>query len=133
MGQHKQITAAQESALLEATADEISRGFLQGPYSEDEMTVLQEDEKWSLNPRFVFFQGTSGKVRVIDDARRSAVNSAYSSTIKLQLQDIDYAANMVMLALKEAEYTCTLTCCLTDFGFLATFSLVFSKFCRTKS
>ena len=103
MGQHKQITAAEESALLEATADEISRGFLQGPYSEDEMTVLQEDEKWSLNHRFVLFQGTSGKVRVIDDARRSAVNSAYSSTIKLQLQDIDYAANMVMLALKEAE------------------------------
>ena len=31
-------------------------------------------------------------MRVIDDAKQGAVNSANSSTVKLQLQDVDYAA-----------------------------------------
>ena len=60
-------------------------------------------EDWSLNPRFVLFQGTAGKTRVIDDARKSSVNAAFSSTIKLQLQDVDYAANMVLFAMLQAE------------------------------
>ena len=41
-------------------------------------------------------------MRVIDDARKSSVNAAYSSTTKLQLQDVDYAANMVLLLMIEA-------------------------------
>ena len=40
----------------------------------------------ALNPRFVLFQGVNQKVRVVDDAKQSAVNSAYSSTVKLQLR-----------------------------------------------
>ena len=103
MCQQKRFTAEEEKALIETTSDEVLRGFLQGPYTEQEMSVLQETEGWSLNPRFALFQGTTGKIRVIDDAKRSAVNSAYSATVKLQLQDIDYAANMVLLAMKEAE------------------------------
>ena len=103
MCQQKRFAAEEEQALIETTSDEVSRGFLQGPYTEQEMSVLQETEGWSLNPRFALFQGTTGKIRVIDDAKRSAVNSAYSATVKLQLQDIDYAANMVLLAMKEAE------------------------------
>ena len=55
----------------------------------------------SLNLRFVLFQGSNQKVRVIDDAKESAVNSAYSSTVKLQLQDVDYAAAMALGAMKE--------------------------------
>ena len=59
-----------------------------GPYTEDEMTVLMGSEAWTLNPRFVLFQGANNKVRVIDDAKQGAVNAAYSSTVKLQLQDV---------------------------------------------
>lgn len=101
MCQSKQFSQDDEKALLETTNDEVARGFLQGPYTEQEMSVLLETEEWSLNPRFVLFQGTSGKVRVIDDAKKSAVNSAYTSTVKLQLQDIDYAANMVLAIMAE--------------------------------
>ena len=68
----------------------MTRGFLEGPHSEDEMMVLLETDQWSLNPRFVLFQGASRKVRIIDDAKKSCVNDAYSSTVKLQLQDVDY-------------------------------------------
>ena len=96
------ISKLEEDALLEATASEVEKGFLQGPYSESEMSVLMGTECWSLNPRFVLFQGANQKVRVIDDAKQSAVNAAYSSTVKLQLQDVDYAAAMVLGAMREA-------------------------------
>ena len=96
------ISKHEEDALLEATASEVEKGFLQGPYSESEMSVLMGTECWSLNPRFVLFQGANQKVRVIDDAKQSAVNAAYSSTVKLQLQDVDYAAAMVLGAMREA-------------------------------
>ena len=92
----RRVNPSEENALLEATTEEVRRGFLQGPYTEDEMTVLMGSEDWTLNPRFVLFQGANNKVRVIDDAKQGAVNAAYSSTVKLQLQDVDYAAAMVM-------------------------------------
>ena len=49
------------------------------------------------------FQGTAGKARVIDDARKSSVNAAYGSTIKLQWQDVDFSANMPLFAMLEAK------------------------------
>ena len=96
MTSSRRMNPSEENALLEATTEEVKRGFLQGPYTEDEMTVLMGSEDWTLNPRFVLFQGANNKVRVIDDAKQGAVNAAYSSTVKLQLQDVDYAAAMVM-------------------------------------
>lgn len=95
------LSKPEEDALIEATALEVEKGFLQGPYTEEEMSVLMGTDGWSLNPRFVLFQGSNQKVRVIDDAKESAVNSAYSSTVKLQLQDVDYAAAMALGAMKE--------------------------------
>jgi len=74
----RQLSKSEEDALLEATSSEVEKGFLQGPYSEAEMSVMMGTECWSLNPRFVLFQGVNQKVRVIDDAKQSAVNSAYS-------------------------------------------------------
>ena len=98
----RQLTTTEEKALMEATDNEVERGFLQGPYSEAEMSVLMESEDWSLNPRFVLFQGANNKVRVIDDAKQGSVNAAYSSTVKLQLQDVDYAAAMVLEVMRES-------------------------------
>ena len=95
------LSKPEEDALIEATALEVEKGFLQGPYTAEEMSVLMGTDGWSLNPRFVLFQGSNQKVRVIDDAKESAVNSAYSSTVKLQLQDVDYAAAMALGAMKE--------------------------------
>ena len=90
----RQLTTTEEKALLEATVNEVERGFLQGPYNEAEMSVLMGSEDWSLNPRFVLFQGANNKVRVIDDAKQGSVNAAYSSTVKLQLQDVDATAHV---------------------------------------
>ena len=87
--------------MQETTAAEVERSFLQGPYTEDEMTVLFGSENWTLNPRFVLFQGANNKVRVIDDAKQGSVNAAYSPTVKLQLQDVDYAAAMVIQIMRE--------------------------------
>ena len=101
MSAARSLSAEEEDALVEATAVEVEKGFLQGPYTEEEMSVLMGTDGWSLNPRFVLFQGSNQKVRVIDDAKQSGVNSAYSSTVKLQLQDVDYAAAMVLGAMRE--------------------------------
>ena len=102
MNSSKKLSTEEEQALVDATATEVERGFLRGPYSEQEMDVLL-GEDWSLNPRFALFQGANNKIRVIDDAKQSCVNSAYSSTVKLQLQDVDYAAAMVLYALQCAQ------------------------------
>ena len=86
---------------VETQDHQVKRGFLQGPYTEDDMTVLLGSENWTLNPRFVLFQGANNKVRVIDDAKQRSVNAAYSSTVKLQLQDVDYAAAMIIQIMRE--------------------------------
>ena len=101
MGAEKHSSSDEEEALQTATAEEVQRGFLEGPYTENEISVLLDGESWSLNPRFALFQGSSGKVRIIDDAKKSGVNAAFSSTIKLQLQDVDYAAAMVLALMRE--------------------------------
>jgi len=48
-------------------------------------------------------------VRVIDDAKQSSVNAAYSSAVKLQLQDVDYAAAMVGEIMRESACPGVLT------------------------
>ena len=95
----RRMTRDEQSSLQETTAAEVERGFLQGPYTEDEMTVLFGSENWTLNPRFVLL--ANNKVRVIDDAKQGSVNAAYSPTVKLQLQDVDYAAAMVIQIMRE--------------------------------
>ena len=102
MCDHRDWASEEQTALLETTAEEVKMGFSEGPYNEEEMSVLLETDQWSLNPRFVLFQGSSGKVRIIDDAKKSCVNEALSSTVKLQLQDVDYVASMITLMAKEA-------------------------------
>lgn len=61
MGDRRAWTPEEQQALLDTASDEVARGFLDGPYSEEEMTVLLETDQWSLNPRFVLFQGASRK------------------------------------------------------------------------
>lgn len=53
-------------------------------------------------PPICFVPGAN-KVRVIDDAKQSAVNAAYTSTIKLRLQDVDYVAAMCIALFTQAK------------------------------
>ena len=52
MEDHREWTAEEQQALLETTSDEVARGFLEGPYSADEMTVLLDTDQWSFHASF---------------------------------------------------------------------------------
>ena len=87
--------------LEQTTDDEVDRGFVIGPfYSEAEVTAKLGHDRWTLVRRFVLVQGKEKKLRPIDDCLEAQLNSAYTSTIRLELQDSDYLANM---ALRVAE------------------------------
>ena len=58
-----------------------------------------------MNPRFVLYQGENSKVRIIDDAKVSSLNAAYTSVIKLQLQDSDYISAMTMEVARVAKHS----------------------------
>ena len=77
---------------LEDTAREEREGdFIEGPFlSEAAVSDHLGHNLWGVIRRFVLVQGTEGKLRPIDDALECQLNSAYSTTIHLQLQDTDF-------------------------------------------
>ena len=95
MASMKAMPKEDQDELMKSATEEVEAGFLVGPFSEADMTEHCATSSWVLNPRFVLYQGESRKVRVIDDAKTSALNTAYTSTVKLELQDVDYIAAMV--------------------------------------
>ena len=97
---------AKENELHQATMEEVKLGHLQGPFTEDQMNDLYGKGGWLFNKRFALRQGSAEnpKVRVIDDCRRSGLNSAYTTTNKLELLDIDVLA-CALLSIAEAHAT----------------------------
>lgn len=76
--------------LEKQSLEEASRGYLKGPYdSEEQVSAELRRDDWLLNSRFVLLHGPQQKPRIIDDARRSGLNSTFTITEKLELQDID--------------------------------------------
>jgi len=98
--------AIDTQALHAATMEEVSLGHLEGPFSESQLDERFGKGAWLFNKRFALQQGTAEnpKVRVIDDCRRSGLNSAYTTTNKLQLLDIDVLA-CALLAIADAHAT----------------------------
>ena len=93
--------ATDETAdLLDSQSlDEVSRGFLSGPFeSEEEVSAHLGREDWIANPRFVLLQGPSKKPRVIDNCRQSGLNATYTSLEALQLHDFDMVVSVAKLA-----------------------------------
>jgi hypothetical protein len=80
--------------LWEQTLAEVSSGWLDGPFKASQLTELFKTEKWVASRRFPIHQ--SGKIRLIDDAKESCLNSTITAVEKLQLMDTD---NMVELAM----------------------------------
>ena len=103
MSASKPMPAEDQEELMKAASEEVSAGFLVGPFDEDAMTHHLGTSEWLLNPRFVVYQGEARKVRVIDDAKASSLNAAYTSTVKLELQDVDYISAMVCQLMREAH------------------------------
>ena len=78
---------------------EVAAGFVTGPYHSDaEVTRALGRSDWVATPRFVLLQGSKAKPRVIDDCKSSGLNSSFSSTERLRLQDLDYVVAMIKLA-----------------------------------
>ena len=83
--------------LVEVTDDEVARGFMDGPYfSEQEVSQKLGMEDWCAMRRFVLVQGAEQKLRPIDDALESQLNTGYTSTFKLRLQDTDYISSLAL-------------------------------------
>ena len=102
MARQKSSEEVEHRKHLEQTTDEeVERGFVVGPfYSEAEVSAELGHDQWTLVRRSVLVQGKEKKLRPIDDCLEAQLNSAYTSTIRLELQDSDYLANM---ALRVAE------------------------------
>ena len=80
------------------TLEERDAGWLKGPYSEDEVTQMVGSTQWLATRRFPLEQ--KDKTRLIDDALASGLNSAYGTSNKLTLFDVD---TLVALALQIAK------------------------------
>ena len=87
--------AEQSADLKRESMDEVSAGFLEGPFTEAQLTQRLGSDQWSLTKRFCLYQGEEKKIRVIDNYRDSGVNSAYSSSSYLALQDTDFIVGML--------------------------------------
>ena len=76
--------------------------FLEGPfYTATEVTDILGHPNWRIVRRFVIEQGA--KLRPIDDGLEAQLNSAYTSTIRLDLQDADYVVALSLELGKSRE------------------------------
>ena len=80
-----------EPDLSELTRQEVALGFLDGPFkTEEEVSSILGRSDWLMTPRFLLRQGPSGKLRAIDDCRRSGLNGSFLVTEQLRLEDLDF-------------------------------------------
>ena len=83
---------AQDEVLWNDTNEEVQRGWLRGPFVEAEVTEALGTTNWLCARRFPIIQGS--KTRLIDDCREPQLNTALSTTEKLDLMGIDHFANL---------------------------------------
>ena len=80
----------QEHDLVRESQEEVEAGFLEGPFTEEQINTKLGTDSWSLTRRFCLYQGEERKIRVIDNYKDSGVNAAFSSSSYLALQDTDF-------------------------------------------
>ena len=79
--------------------DKDDRGTrLEGSFTLHQVEAMMGGSEWIATRRFPLEQ--KDKVRMIDDCLASGLNSAFSSSNKLQLMDVDVLAALVMCAIK---------------------------------
>ena len=95
-----------EQKLHQASLEEVEAGHLKGPFSKDQIDSQFGEGQWLFTKRFALLQGTpeNPKVRVIDDCRRSGLNSAYTTNFKLELLDLD-VLSAALVSVCEAMHT----------------------------
>ena len=75
-----------DQRLWDLTLDEVSRGWLEGPFSAEQLDE-RHGPLWVACPRFPLEQ--RGKVRAIDDGTACMVNAAHAPTERLTLGGVD--------------------------------------------
>ena len=81
------------------TLDETEAGWIKGPFmSEDEVSAELGVVDWVCTKRFAIRQ--NDKVRVIDNAKASGINGAFSTYSKLQLMDADTLISLILLIVR---------------------------------
>ena len=91
-----------QEILWNETLKERDKGFIQGPFASLEEvaeSVGCKADDLCVTRRFLILQGTDPKTgapkpRVIDDAKESMINSAYTALELLSLHDLDYVAGL---------------------------------------
>ena len=89
-----------QKVLWAETLKECEKGFIKGPFKS--LQQVQEQlgtRQICLTRRFVIMQGSGEEIkpRVIDDAKESAVNSAYTALEKLELHDFDHMVSIASM------------------------------------
>ncbi|CAE7806588.1 unnamed protein product [Symbiodinium sp. CCMP2592] len=93
-----------QDLLSKATMDEVDLGFLEGPYTESQVSGLFHSEDWNCIRRFLILQGAENKPRPIDDGHEALINNCFTATIKLELQSSDFVAALATrIAIEEAQ------------------------------
>ena len=104
LNKRERVDPEEARILQEATDQEVSLGFLEGPfYDRDKVSDLLDTKEWSVIRRFVLIQGSEQKPRPIDNCLEAQLNAGYSSSIHLRLQDSDYIASMALHVAKEVS------------------------------
>ena len=83
------------------TQEEDEDGFLDGPFSEREVTQLLGSKQWVAIRRFGLQQ--SSKIRPIDNASDAQLNDSFGPSMRLVLQDCDYLAAMAILVARKMK------------------------------
>ena len=81
-----------DADVWKETLAERDRGWLQGPFSPEEVSKLYP-QGWCAARRFGLMQ--NGKLRCIDDLTEPGTNSAYGSCEKLSLMGLDSMAELI--------------------------------------
>ena len=86
--EHLEITAAEELQL----------GCLEGPFNtEAEVTDYLGRDDWCAVHRFVLVQRAEMKLRPSDDCLGAQLNHAFTVTLYVKLQDIDYITGLALM------------------------------------
>ena len=91
----KALKPQAEKDLMAASLEEVERGDLSGPFTEEQISQHFGHREWTLNPRFPVYQGDPAKLRVIDDCKASGLNAAFSPSYRVQLMDGDVLCCLV--------------------------------------
>ena len=91
-----------QEILWNETLKERDKGFVQGPFASLEevaQSIGCSVDDMCVTRRFLILQGTDPKTgapkpRVIDDAKESMINSAYTALELLALHDLDYVSGL---------------------------------------